>query len=129
MTSILAIVQLMHPGSTVRKGIISFNYLCYPISLSLTLLLTLMIIVRLTLHGRSIRNAMGSGANGSGLYKAIATMMVESYALYAVTFIVVIALMDAKSYIEAIFDPILAGAQVRASLRFYDAGNLPRPQY
>ena len=116
----------MHPSGILRKATFSFNYLCYPISLSLTLLLTLMIIVRLVLHSRNMRDAMGSGVNGSKLYKAIATMIVESYALYAVSFIVVIALMDAKSYMELIFDPILAGAQVRFFLRFHDAGILPR---
>ena len=92
----------------------SFDYICYPISLALTIILTLMIVMRLVLHGRNMRDALGSGVNAGGLCKAIITTLVESYALYTVSFILSISLGYGHSPVEFIFDPIFAATQVRA---------------
>jgi len=83
------------------------------ISVSLNVLLTLMIVVRLILYSRNIRSAMGFGGVG-GLYKTIITILIESSALYAVSSLLVVgqsnyAMMD-------IFLPILAENQVIAPL-------------
>jgi len=95
------------------------------ISVSLNALLTLMIVIRLVLHGRNIRAATGSAAGISGLYKAVSTMLIESCALFAVSSLVVVAalvragdLWDRAiyypgSYVVDIF-PILAEIQVCA---------------
>ena len=95
------------------------------ISVSLNVLLTLMIVVRLVLHGT------GSPAGISGLYKAASTMLIESCALFAVSSLVVVgALVGAGtfgnphvhypgSYVVDVSFPILAETQVRA---------FPRPQ-
>ena len=85
------------------------------ISVALNLLLTLMIVVRLALHNRNIRKATGASVGTSGLIKTIITVLVESSALYAVNFPIVIRLFGATSVIQLIFWPILAETQVRAT--------------
>ena len=82
------------------------------ISLSLNVILTLMIVVRLILHGKNIRAATGSSAGIGGLYKTISTMLIESCALYAVTSILVVGPQNGIT--TNLFMPILAENQVRA---------------
>ena len=59
---------------------------------------------------------MGTADGASGLYSTLITMLVESYALYAVSFIVFIALFNTTSPAQDIFSQILTGTQVRAVL-------------
>jgi hypothetical protein len=87
------------------------------ISLLLNVLLTLMIVTRLILHIRNMRNAMGTSVEASGLYKSIVSVLVESCALYATSFLVYIVTWSLKGsgqYASEAFQPILAEAQVRA---------------
>ena len=88
----------------------------FSISLSLNVLLTLMIVIRLILHAKTIRNAMGIAGIG-GLCKAIITMLVESCALYAVNSVLFIGPWSTRNSAENIFLPILTEIQVRAFLR------------
>ena len=74
-----------------------------------------MIVVRLFLHDRRIRAVTGSPAGFSGLYKAIATMLVESCALLAVNSLLVIGLLFTDNPAANTFFAILAQTQVRAS--------------
>jgi len=83
------------------------------ISLSLNIILTLMIVVRLILHARHVRTTTGSPPEFSGLYKTVATMLIESSALFAVTSLLVIGTVAADSAIANLFPPILAEIQVR----------------
>ena len=92
----------------------------FSISVSLNVLLTLMIVIRLVLHGRNIRAATGSPAGISGLYKAVATMLIESSALYSMNSLLLVVLITAKSDAAGAFLPIIGEVQVRDS---------PRPQY
>lgn len=85
----------------------------YSVCVSLTVLLTLMIVVRLFLHRRDIRNALGKSAGIDGLYITIVTMLVESYALYAVTFLVYIGLWATNNFMAAIFAAAIGEVQVR----------------
>lgn len=64
-----------------------FNYPYFAVSLSLNVLLTSMIVIRLILHRRNIQNAMGASAGAGQLYGAVITILVESSALYAVSFL------------------------------------------
>ena len=89
----------------------------FSISLSLNVLLTLMITVRLILHGRKIRAMTGSQVGISGLYNSIATILIESSALYAVSSLLVIGPLAADSPVVDLFTPILAETQVRTSSR------------
>lgn len=84
----------------------------YSISFALNIILTLMVVVRLVLHSRNIRNAMGTQSKAGGLYNVIVTILVESSALYSVTFISYIVPWAIPSGVQFIFLPILAGAQV-----------------
>ena len=92
---------------------IDFGLLYLSISVSLNVLLTLMIVTRFILHGRNIRAATGSPAGISGLYKAIATMFIESSALYAVSSMLAIGLWVTGNHAANAFLPILAETQVR----------------
>ena len=85
----------------------------FSISLSLNVLLTLMIVIRLTLHARGVRTAMG-GIGSGGLCKAIVTMFVESCAINAVTSVLVLGLFGVGNDAMDIFLPILPRTQVRA---------------
>lgn len=86
-----------------------FAFPYFVISVSLNILLTLTIVIRLALHGREIRATTGAPSRFSGLYKTIITMLIECSALYTVTSLLVLGTSTAN-----IFLPILAEAQVRA---------------
>ena len=63
----------------------------FSVSLSLNVLLILMIVIRLILHTKNTRNALGIAGIG-GLCKTVVTMLIESCALYAVGSVLVIVL-------------------------------------
>ena len=83
------------------------------LSASLNVLLTLMIVIRLILHTRNIRNAMGISGIGR-MCNAISTMLIESCALYTVSTLLVIIPLAVDNYVMDIFFPILAETQVRS---------------
>ena len=86
----------------------------YSIAFALNVTLTLMIVTRLVLHSRNIRNALGTQDSASGLYNVIAAMLVESCALYALSFLPYIGTWASGSTSQTIFYPILGEIQVRA---------------
>ena len=85
----------------------------YSLALSLNALLTLVIIVRLVLHEKNIRNAMGASNGASGLYKTIITMLVESGALYAFSTLLLLGTWASRSDAELVTLQILPEIQVR----------------
>ena len=113
-TGIMLICLILKPdsdvwgGAAVRSGLPYFS-----ISLSLNILLTLLIVARLAMHERYIRNALGTRSESSGLYETIITVLVESCAIYAVTSLLFVVPWGAKSHVADIFLPILAQVQVR----------------
>jgi hypothetical protein len=98
-----------------RVPIVFFNiYLSYlTISLSLNVVLTLMIVVRLLMHRRNIRTAIGDSAEFGGLYHSIITTIVESYAPYTIVSLINLALFVVDSPIQDFFGPALGHVQVR----------------
>jgi hypothetical protein len=111
---IVFLYQTSQPGS-IRDSLASNTGIPYnSISLALNVLLALMIVTRLILHGRNLRNALGYPDSASGLYNAIVTMVVESCALFTVNSLLFIGPWGAKSWVADIFLPILAETQVRA---------------
>jgi len=94
--------------------VIRFGAPYFSIAFALNVLLTLMIITRLVLHRKNIRDAMGTTAGVGGLYKAVITILVESAALYAVTFLMYVGPWATKSSLQYIFLQILAQTQVIA---------------
>lgn len=112
----MGVITLYHasqPNSSLWRGItVNFGLPYFTISVGLNVILTLMISVRLLLHSRNIRSAMGSGSGTSSLYRTIATMLIESSALYAITSLLFIGPYAANNYASDIFLPILAEVQV-----------------
>ena len=76
-----------------------------------------MIVVKLVVHSRNFRKAVGASVMRAGeLYDVIVTIIVESFALYAVTYLVFIGSWRTRS-LSYIVAPILFGAQVCIVLR------------
>ena len=117
-------------------GFSKFGIAYLSISVSLNVLLTLMIVIRLILYARNSHTATGSLAGISRLYKMISTMFIESCALFTVTSTLVIGALAAYIYnwignisttgriIADIFFPILAEIQVCAFPRQSSLGQL-----
>jgi hypothetical protein len=95
-------------------AIADFGTPLFSIALSLNVLLTLMIVTRLFLHDRSIRKAAGARFTTSGLYNAIITMLIESCAVYAISFLLYMGPWAAASSVANLFFTGLSGAQVGA---------------
>lgn len=114
VTGVLSLYQRLGRGNLT--GVTEIVY--FSISLSLNLLLTLMIIVRLVLHSRNIRKAIGASSGAHGLYAAVVTMLVESSALYATTFLLYMVPIATSSYVSYIFSAALGDTQVRAVFTF-----------
>jgi len=112
-------------GATVF-GLSNYGIPYISISVSLNILLTLMIVIRLVLYGRKTRTATGPLAGISALYNTVSTMFIESCALFTVSSLLVVGPLAAYTYnltpniwiigacVVEIFFPILAEIQVRA---------------
>lgn len=110
--------QISLPTTIPRKALADrFDYPFFAISPSLNILLTLMIVARLILHRRNVQNAMGASASATGrLYNAVVTILVESCAVYAVSFALFLGAWSVHSFVANIFFPIVAETQVIAPL-------------
>ena len=107
--------QAARPSGTIQNtSPVAFGLPYFLISLPLNVLLTLMIVVRLVLHSRRTRNTTGALARIGGVYRTVATMLIESSALYAMSSLLVIGPLVAKHWAAVMFLPILAETQVRA---------------
>ena len=101
---------------TVTATNITTSYLA--VCLSLNVLLTLMIVIRLIIHMRNIRKTLGSSNGLNGLFTTtatVATMLVESYGIYAAVLIIYIVPWAIGSWIDALFAKITGPAQVCAA--------------
>ena len=98
---------------TVTSANLDTSYLS--ICLSLNVLLTLMIVIRLMMHIRNIRNATGASDGSGGLHTAAATvvtMLIESYALYAGILLAYTISRAVNSWVIALLDEVLGAVQV-----------------
>ena len=114
------IYQLARPISLASAGssIQDFGTPYYSISLSLNVILTITITTRLALHSKNVRTAMGTPGGTGGVYRAIITMLIESCALYAVSYLLFVAPWASQSSVSNAFFPILAETQVRVVSTF-----------
>ena len=106
------VTSINRSPSTTRDQA-SYDIVC----VSLNVLLTLMIVVRLVLHRRNIQNAMGASFDTSGLYKSIISMLIASCALYAGSFLAYVVTWPLTSLCGNLvftFQPILGQTEVRA---------------
>jgi len=110
------IYQGTRPVNIVTQyiAIADFGKAYYSISLSLDVLLTLTIVARIVLHSREFRSAMGSLVKPNRVYKALATILVESCALYTVSYLLFLGPWASSSPVCDIFFPMLASNQVIA---------------
>ena len=67
---------------------------------------------------KHLRSAIGASAGGVGLYTTIVTMIVESYAIYAVAYLVYIILFATRNSLQDVFATFLASSQVCAVSAF-----------
>ena len=105
----MLIDQTAQPYSTFWISLaVNFGLPSFSISLAINVILTFMIVIRLILHRRNIRNAMGIQDSASGVYNAIITVLVESSALYAVSVLLFIGLWAGNNPSVNVFSPILA---------------------
>jgi hypothetical protein len=109
----MGIVITYHQAAEPFDKKIDFGIPYFLISLLLNVFLTFMIVIRLVRHSRDIRGALGPLVKSNRLYKAIVIILVESSALYAVTFILFIGPWGAGDGAQFLFFPILAQIQVR----------------
>ena len=89
----------------------------FSISLSLNIILMFMIVTRLVLHIRNIRKTVGNSDGSSGL-RAIATMLVESYSLYAITLLIYTISWAVRGQWTSVFANIVSPSQVRTDFPF-----------
>ena len=115
-TGIVFIYETGRPADPITRNLDAMIYFGAPyftVSISLNLLLTIMIVIRLVLHRRNIRNAMGAAASAGELYKATVTILVESSALFVIAFLLFLGTWAARSFVQYIFLQILGQIQVR----------------
>jgi len=114
VTGIMLVHRSLQPNSGVWDPVAIYFGLSYlSISLSLNVLLTLMIVIRLVLHSRNIRAAIGAPSGLTGLYKAVVTMLIESSAIYAVSSLLYLGFWGSRSYVAEVFSAIPTETQVR----------------
>jgi hypothetical protein len=77
-----------------------------------------MIVIRVILHRRALRRALEASDGLSGVYTAIATMIIESYALYSATLLAYILPWAINSPVLQIFSGALRSIQVRSVFTF-----------
>ena len=103
-------------GNTLPAS--KFGTAYYSTCLSLNILLTLMIVIRLVVHIWNIRKSLGASDGSRGLYTAAATaatMLIESYALYAVALLLFIVPWGLNSWVLVIFSKTIGQIQVRVT--------------
>jgi len=84
---------------------------CLSIMILLNIILTLMIVIRIVLHTRNNRGALGAPGGIGKLYKAVITMLIESCAFYAVSSLFVATQLAIPT--AWAFSPALIETQVR----------------
>lgn len=90
----------------------SFGLFYISISCSLNVLLTSMIVIRLVINNRIIRNAVGASSTIYGLSGFVNTMLIESCALFTVCSLLYIGSWIVQSYLTNYFQPAFTATQV-----------------
>lgn len=99
-------------GPSSNNPVFYFGVAYTGICLLLCVLLTIMIIARLVVQNRRVQRAMGVQSGTGKLYKAVAAVLVESYALYAISFLLYLVTWAANSSFLFVFLPVLTAVQV-----------------
>lgn len=111
----LTYYQVVQTNSTTQDSVaVNLGTPYYSLSLSLNVLLTIIIVIRLFRHRKEIKDALGYRVTNGSLYDAIILMFIESSALYAATFLMFIGPWGTGSWVAGIFFPILIETQAIA---------------
>ena len=111
----MVIYKTSQPNSDILSPVlVDFGLSYLSISVSLNVLLTLMIVIRLVLHSRNIRIAMGAPSGVAGLYRAVVVMLIESSAIYTVSSLLFLGPWGSGNHIADMFLSIVAEIQVCA---------------
>lgn len=113
---VTGILVTYHQAAEPLDNVIDFGIPFFAISLSLNVLLTSMIVIRLVRHMKDIQGAIGPLFKPNRLYGIVITILVESCALYVVSFVLYIGPWGAGDGAQLIFFPILTQVQVIAPL-------------
>jgi len=120
---ILVLYETSQPASaTWAILLLRYSIPWISVAVSLNAILTLMIVLRLFLGSRNVRAVTGSPSQISGLYVAVATMFIESCALYTVNSLVLLGLWVTNSDVAGAFIIILSEIQVCDSPRLRPPG-------
>lgn len=122
---VMGIVQIYHgEGASLSSVTVVNSYITYlSICIFLNALLALMIIVRLVVHTRNFRKAIGVSGGSSGSHTTTAmvvTMLIESYALYVVSLIPYTVSWAVHSPVSPLFSAFGAHIQVCATFLLPD---------
>ena len=116
-----------------RASVIATNIATsyYSICLALNITLTLMIVVRLVVHIKDIRKTIGAsdgpGARLHTVASTVATMVVESYALYAIILLSWVVSWALESWVVTIFSGAVGSVQVRDIFTFRSPCTITSP--
>ncbi|KAJ7753630.1 hypothetical protein DFH07DRAFT_510194 [Mycena maculata] len=106
--SIMVLFQSSRPNANLWTTLtVNFGIPYYTLSAALNVLITIMITTRLLLYRRSLRNTLGREQAMSVPFASVASMLVESSLLYAVTSILFLVPYGLKSDVSNVFIPIL----------------------
>jgi hypothetical protein len=76
-----------------------------------------MIVMRIILHIRAFKKAIGASSGFEGLH-TVAAMLIESYALYAITLLLYIVPWALEGSFATLFNGALGAVQVRVVFTF-----------
>jgi succinate-acetate transporter protein len=108
---ILVLFETNLPASNLWTALsVKFTLSYFSLSLSLNVLLTFLIVIRLLLHRQRTRKHLG--AKHATHYTSIAAMLVESSALYSAFSLIFIVSYARNSPVQNLFLPVLAEVQV-----------------
>ncbi|KAJ7217070.1 hypothetical protein GGX14DRAFT_300684, partial [Mycena pura] len=118
---VMILFQSSRPNANLwTKTTVNFGIPYYALAAALNVVITIMITTRLLLYRRSLRNTLGEAQAMSVPFASIASMLVESSLLYAVTSILFLVPYGLKSDVSNIFIPILIEVQILAPLLIID---------
>lgn len=108
---IMVLFEIQLPASNLWTALSAQFVLAYfTLSLSLNILLTLLIVLRLLIHRHRAREYLG--ATHATNYTSIVAMLVESSALYTAFSLIFIVSYVRKSAVQNLFLPVLGEIQV-----------------
>ncbi|EGN92251.1 hypothetical protein SERLA73DRAFT_164145 [Serpula lacrymans var. lacrymans S7.3] len=109
------LVQASLPNQSLWSQVaVSFVLPYYVLSLSLNIITTILITIRLLMHKRRLQTILG--AAHAAQYTGIATLLIESSALYALWSIIFLVLYAINNPVQFVFLASLAEVQIIAPL-------------